>query len=134
MIGFDPTPYGNKFGAMKDLMTSKTEHQQHKKPRNGFRIEHQKIHPRRDGANRQIPTFEGLLVGSHSFYTSVNQAALVHLGSKSQTHQSFNLQHYCAHLAESYPILLFLRKVVVGSSHIHSTRNIGPTHVAREKG
>jgi hypothetical protein len=54
MIGFDPTPYGNKFGAMKDLMTSKTEHQQHKKPRNGFRIEHQKIHPRTERANRQI--------------------------------------------------------------------------------
>ena len=73
------------------------------------------------------------LVPIHS--TSVNQAALVHLANHKliKAHQSFKLQH-CAHLAESYPILLFLRKVVVGSSQIHSTRNIGSTHVAREKG
>ena len=77
------------------------------------------------------PTFEGLLVGSHSFYFS--ESSSIGTSSKSQTHQSFKLQH-CAHLAESYPILLFLRKVVVGSSQIHSTRNIGSTHVAREKG
>ena len=138
MIGFDPTPYGNKFGAMKDLMTSKTEHQQHKKPRNGFRIEHQKIHPRTDWANRQIlknceQQTSDLWRATRWFPFYFSESSSIGTSSKSQTHQSFKLQH-CAHLAESYPILLFLRKVVVGSSQIHSTRNIGSTHVAREKG
>lgn len=65
-------------------MTSKTEDQQHTKPWNGFRIEHQKIHPcctgsfgdsnSTDWANRQILNCfrnirprKGLLVGSHSY-------------------------------------------------------------------
>ena len=43
---------------LDNLMTSQTEQQQHKKPGNGFRIEHQKIHPRTDWANRILNTCE----------------------------------------------------------------------------
>ena len=93
MIGFDPTPHGNKFGAMKDLMTSKTEHQQHKKPRNGFRIEHQKIHPRTDWANRQIlknceQQTSDLWRATRWFPFYFSESSSIGTSSKSQTHQS----------------------------------------------